>query len=79
MTFTKIALVALTFAVSTSGAFAGQTNRTVERDAMLTSMERTTGARTTIFGLPPSKPTIWGHAAPEHATTNDVGRVVTGG
>jgi hypothetical protein len=79
MTFSKIALAALALTVSAGGAFAGQERRDVVRDAMPVAMERTTGARTTVFGLPASQPTIWGHAIEDRRVTNDTGRVVTGG
>lgn len=78
MTIAKITLAALAFAVSAGGAFAGQDRRAVERDMVPMSMERTTGARTTVFGLPASEPTIWGHAV-LNRMSNDTGRVATGG
>lgn len=66
MFIAKIALAAaLTFA--SGAAFAGQTsNRGVDamkRSVQQVAMERTVGAAPrTVTGLPPSAPTIFGHA-----------------
>ena len=78
MTFAKLSLSALALVLSAGGAFAMQDRRVERKEVVPMTLERTTGARTTIFGLPASERTVWGHALPQR-TTNDVGRVVTGG
>lgn len=79
MTFSKIAFAALALAVSSAPAFASDNARDTKLNRMQSAMERTTAApKTTIFGLPASQPTIWGHPVQDR-TAHDMGREVTGG
>ncbi|MGA0532800.1 hypothetical protein [Hansschlegelia sp. KR7-227] len=75
MTFVKLSFSALALVVSAGGAFATQDRRAERAEVVPMTVERTI-APTTNSGLPARKPAI--HAV-EERTTNDVGRVVTGG
>jgi hypothetical protein len=62
MSLSKIVFAAAALALSSSAAFAHTPSRAEasRAPAMPVAMERTVGT-TSIFGLRPSEPTIWGH------------------